>query len=149
MIELPKDAEDFIPHRKPMRLIDRLLESDGDSAVAEACFEADSPFVVDDSGRIEPLALVELIAQSYAAGKGHEDLSEGKESSKGYLVSISKAHFGGVVFAGRKLVIKIRTEESFDDFYIAAGEVFQEEQMVAKASLTIWVDKNSKQEQSI
>ena len=146
MIELPKDAEDFIPHRKPMRLIDRLLESDGDSAVAEACFEADSPFVADSSGRIEPLALIELIAQSYAAGKGHEDLSEGKDTSKGYLVSISKAHFGRDAFARHKLVIKIRTEESFDDFYIAAGEVFQEEQMVAKASLTIWVDKNSKQE---
>lgn len=147
MIELPKDAEVFIPHRKTMRLIDSLIESDGDSAVAEACFEADSPFVIDDSGRIEPMALVELIAQSYAAGKGYEDLSDGKDASKGFLVSISKAHFEGVAFAGRKLVIKVSTQESFDDFYIATGEVFQEEQMVAKASLTIWVDKNSKQEQ--
>lgn len=146
MIELPKDAEDFIPHRKPMRLIDRLLESDGDCAVAEACFEADSPFVVDSGGRIEPLALVELIAQCYAAGKGYEDLNEDKDTSKGYLVSISKAHFGVDAFAGRKLVINVSNQESFDDFYIAAGEVFQDDEMVAKASLTIWVDKNSKQE---
>jgi predicted hotdog family 3-hydroxylacyl-ACP dehydratase len=145
MIDLPKDAEIFVPHRKPMRLIDTLIEYDGDSAVADACFEAGSIFVDVNSGRVEPLALIELIAQSYAAGKGYEDMCEGKETSKGYLVSISKAHFAGDAFAGRKLIINVRTEESIDDFYIAAGEVLHEEQVLATASLTIWVDSNSKQ----
>jgi predicted hotdog family 3-hydroxylacyl-ACP dehydratase len=66
-MELPLDAEVLIPHRKPMQVIDRLNESDGKTGIAEACFDMDSPFVIDSSGKIERLVLIELVAQTYAA----------------------------------------------------------------------------------
>ena len=146
MMELPLDAEMLIPHRKPMRLIDRLLESDGQSAIAETHFDMDSPFIIDSDGKIERLVLIELIAQSYAAGKGHEDLSCGKKPPKGYLVGISKAVFHSDAYAGKNLLIKIRTKDSFDDFFIIAGEVFQQEKLILEASLTIWINSNTNQQ---
>ncbi len=146
MMKLPLDAEVLIPHRKPMRVIDRLIESDGTSAIAEACFDMDCPFVIDSSGKIERLILIELIAQSYAASKGHEDLSCGKRPPKGYLVGISKAVFHGDAYAGQNLLVKIRTKDSFDDFFIIAGEVFQQEKLILEASLTIWINSNTEQE---
>ena len=145
-MELPLDAEVLIPHRKPMQVIDRLNESDGKTAVAETCFDIDSPFVVDSGGKIERLVLIELVAQSYAAGKGHEDLSCGKKFSQGYLVGISKAVFHGDAYAGRKLLVKVSTKDSFDDFFITTGEVFQQEELILEASLTIWINSNTKQE---
>jgi predicted hotdog family 3-hydroxylacyl-ACP dehydratase len=145
MMKLPLDAEILIPHRKPMLVIDRLIESDGTSAVTEACFKTNCPFMIDSSGKIERLILIELIAQSYAASKGYEDLSCGKEPPKGYLVGISKAVFYGDVFAEQNLLINIRTKDSFDDFFITAGEVFQQEKLILEASLTIWIDSNTEE----
>lgn len=144
-MELPLDAERLIPHRRPMQVIDRLNESDGKEGVAETCFDMDSPFVIDSGGKIERLVLIELIAQTYAAAKGYEDLSGGKDFSQGYLVGISKAVFHGDAYAGRNLLIKVRTKDSFDDFFITAGEVFQQEKLILEASLTIWIDSNSRQ----
>lgn len=144
-MELPLDAEVLIPHRRPMQVIDRLNESDGKSGVAETCFDTDSPFVIDSSGKIERLVLIELVAQTYAAAKGYEDLSGGKKFSQGYLVGISKAVFHGDAYAGRNLFIKVRTKDSFDDFFITTGEVFQQEKLILEASLTIWINSNSKQ----
>lgn len=145
-MELPLDAEVLIPHRKPLQLIDRLNESDGKTGVAEACFDMDSPFVIDSSGKIERLVLIELVAQTYAAAKGYEDLSCGKKFSQGYLVGISKAVFHGDAYAGENLLVKVRTKDSFDDFFITAGEVFQQEELILEASLTIWINSNTKKE---
>lgn len=144
-MELPLDAELLIPHRRPMQVIDRLNESDGKAGVAETCFDMDSPFVIDSSGKIERLVLIELVAQTYAAAKGYEDLSGGKKLSQGYLVGISKAVFHGDAYAGESLLIKVQTKDSFDDFFITVGEVFQQEKLILEASLTIWINSDSKQ----
>jgi predicted hotdog family 3-hydroxylacyl-ACP dehydratase len=145
MMKLPLDAELLIPHRKPMRVIDRLNSSDGESGTAETLFDFDSPFVVDSSGKIERLALIEFIAQTYAAAKGHEDLSFGKSLSDGYLVGISHAYFHGDAYAGEKLFVKVRTKDSFDNFFITTGEVFQHEKLLLEASLTILINPESNQ----
>jgi predicted hotdog family 3-hydroxylacyl-ACP dehydratase len=144
-MELPLDAELLIPHRRPMQVIDRLNESDGKVGVAETCFDMDSPFVIDSSGKIERLVLIELVAQTYAAAKGYEDLSAGKKFSQGYLVGISKAVFHSDAYAGESLLIKVQTKDSFDDFFITVGEVFQQEKLILEASLTIWINSNTKQ----
>ena len=141
-MEFPVDAEVLIPHRKPMRLIDRLDDSDGESGVGQARFNADCPFVSHGDGKIDRSALVELIAQTYAAARGYEDLSSGIEPSQGYLVAISKAVFHGDAYAEQDLLIKVRTKESFDGFFITGGEVFQNEKLILEASLTIWIEPN-------
>lgn len=142
-MELPLDAEVLIPHRKPMRLIDRLNEYDGKSASASARFSADCPFVIDHNGTIERSALLELTAQTYAAAKGYEDLSDGNDPLQGYLVGISKAVFYGDACAGQDLLVRVRTEETFDDFYLAAGEVWHHDTVLLKATLKIWINSEN------
>ena len=145
-MELPLDAEVLIPHRKPMRLIDRLDASDGKSGRAAAHFPADSPFVIDHNGAIERLALLELVAQTYAAAKGYEDLSDGNDVAQGYLVGISKAVFHGDAYTDQDLLIRIRTEETFDSFYLAAGEVWHHDTLLVEATLKIWINSENSRE---
>ena len=145
-MELPLDAEMLIPHRKPMRLIDRLETSDGKSGSASARFSADCPFVIDHNGTIERLAVLELVAQTYAAARGYEDLADGNDSSQGYLVGISKAVFHGDAHAGQDLLIRIRTEETFDNFYLAAGDVWHRDTLLVKATLKIWINSENARE---
>jgi predicted hotdog family 3-hydroxylacyl-ACP dehydratase len=144
MMDLPVNADMLIPHEKPMRVVDRLLESDGTAGQAEATFSDDSPFV-DAEGKIDRLMLLELIAQSYASARGYEDISDGNEVSKGFLVGVSKVIFHGDAHANETLLVKIRTEEIFDSFYIASGKVFQGELLVLEAMLKIWLDSDSEQ----
>ena len=143
-MQLPADADLLIPHKKPMRIVDRLLESDGTAAQAEAVFEADSPFV-DNSGIIDRLAILELIAQSYASGKGYQDLDEGKTALKGFLVGVSNAVYHGEAYAEERLAVGIRTEESFDNFYLVGGKVFQRGALVLEATLKMWLNPDPEQ----
>jgi len=142
-MELPLDAEMLIPHRKPMRLIDRLNASDGKSGSASASFSADCPFVIDHKGTIERLALIELIAQTYAASKGYEDLVDGIDFSQGYLVGISNAVYYSDAYAKQDLLIKVGSEEAFDKFHLATGEVWHDETLLMKAILKIWISSEN------
>ncbi len=142
-MELPLDAEMLIPHRKPMRLIDRLNVSDGKSGSASARFPADCPFVIDHKGTIERLALLELIAQTYAASKGYEDLADGIDSSQGYLVGISNAVCYSDAYARQDLLIKVVSEEAFEKFHLAAGEVWHDDTLLMKATLKIWISSEN------
>lgn len=143
-MDLPADADILIPHVKPMRVVDRLLESDGTAGKAEAIFSIESPFM-DAEGKIDRLMLLELIAQSYASARGYEDISDGNNVSKGFLVGVSKAVFHGDAYAEKTLSVKIRTEEIFDSFYVASGKVFQGELLILEAILKIWLDLDSEQ----
>lgn len=88
-LTLPMEAEKLVPHRLPMRLIDRLMEADGKNGMVEACVSADSPLVSLD-GELEEVALIELMAQSYAAIKGYSDLACGKPIKQGFLVGVKR-----------------------------------------------------------
>lgn len=142
-MELPLDAEMLIPHRKPMCLIDSLSVSDGKSGSASARFPSDCPFVIDHEGMIERLALLELIAQTYAASKGYEDLADGIDSSQGYLVGISNAVCYSDAYARQDLLIKVESEEAFDGFHLATGEVWHEDTLLMKATLKIWISSET------
>jgi predicted hotdog family 3-hydroxylacyl-ACP dehydratase len=142
-MELPLDAEMLIPHRKPMRLIDRLNASDGKSSSASARLPADCPFVIDSKGTIERLALLELIAQTYAASKGYEDFTDGVDSSQGYLVGVSNAVYYGDAYAMQDLLIKVGSEEAFDQFHFATGEVWRDDTLLMKATLKIWISSEN------
>ncbi len=145
-MELPLDAEKLIPHRKLMCLIDRLNEYDGKSSSASASFAADSPFVINRKGRIERLALLELIAQTYAASKGYEDLVDDIDVSQGYLVGISNAVYHCDAYARQDLLIKVESEEAFDNFHLAVGEVWRDDTLLLKATLKIWINSEETQQ---
>ena len=145
-MKLPLDAEMFVPHRKPMRLIDRLNAYDGKSGSASANFAADCPFVIDRKGTIERLALLELIAQTYAASKGYEDLANGADVSQGYLVGISNAVYYSDAYAKQDMLIKVESEEAFDKFHLAAGEVWRNDTLLMKAKLKIWISSEETQQ---
>ena len=93
-LNFPIAAEQLIPHRPPMCLIDRLLSFDGLQGVVESTLLPDSICLQDD-GSIEQAAMVELIAQSFAAVKGYADHQEGKTVRQGFFSGGQTVHFPG------------------------------------------------------
>ncbi|MBI4764467.1 MAG: 3-hydroxyacyl-ACP dehydratase [Deltaproteobacteria bacterium] len=136
----PIAAEQLIPHRAPMRLIDRLLSYDGLQGVVEATFPSDSLYLQDD-GSVEPAALVELIAQSFAAVKGYADLQEGTTASRGYLVGVKRFTFQGKAYGGDRLLIYITKTGETDEYALAEGRVERGEGVLAFGNLMVWIPR--------
>jgi len=135
----PLAAEGLVPHRLPMRLVQELLEVDGKKATIAAQIAADCP-LVDAKGKLEDIALVELIAQSHAVLNGYYDQQEARSVRQGFLVGIKKAEWFAAVYAGERLLVKIDTLAELDAFTIAIGEVWRDETLVASGEIKVWVN---------
>ena len=138
VLSLPLAAEELIPHRLPMRLVEQLLEIDGKNGVVAAQVAAECP-LVDTTGKLEDIALIELIAQSYAALKGYLDRLEEKPVRQGFLVGIKKLNWFGTALAGEQLLIKIRTLAELDDFAVAEGAIWRGDTLVASGEIKVWI----------
>ena len=138
-LSLPLAAEELIPHRLPMRLVDQLVEIGGKDGTVLTQIEAECP-LVDSSRRLEDIALVELIAQSYAALKGYLDRRDAKPLRQGFLVGIKRLNWFEAVFVGEPLLIKIHTLAELDDFAVAEGKVWRGDTLVASGEIKVWIN---------
>lgn len=134
----PLPAETFIPHRSPMRLVDKLVAYGDKSGVVEAVLSAGC-ILADTNGALSEAAFVELLAQSYAVIKGYDDTRNGKEISEGFLVGVRKMRITGRAYVGDQLLIRIRTVGSFEGFAVAEGEIERSAETIASGTLKLWI----------
>ena len=139
-LSLPIPADRIIPHRPPMRLIDRLMEFDRLQGVVESIIPLDGMFITED-GSIEPVAMVELVAQSFAAVKGYADLLGGKPVGKGFLVGVKRFRFPGTAYGGDRLLTVITRVGETIEFALAEGRVMRGEEVIASGNVMVWIPK--------
>jgi predicted hotdog family 3-hydroxylacyl-ACP dehydratase len=80
----PEMIEDWIPHRGPACMIDRLLEADDEHAVVEADVPLAGRHVRDQA--MPAWAGIELMAQAVAAWAGARARAAGRPVAVGYLL---------------------------------------------------------------
>ena len=135
---LPMAAADLLPHRPPLLLIDRLCSWGDGAGIAEACLGPDC-ILADAAGTLGQVALVELMAQGYAAVKGYDDLVNGRPVQEGFLVGIRKLQITGRATTGQLLHIQIKTIGSFEGFSVIEGTVASGEEILAAGTLKLWL----------
>lgn len=131
-------AELLVPHRPPIRLVNRLLDFSGQTGVVESIIGQDNIFL-DEDGALPSLIMTELIAQASAAVKGYHDMCQGKEIKKGFLVDIREINFTGRCFKGETLYIKIEILRTISGFSVIKGEVEKEGEVLGAGTIKIWV----------
>lgn len=120
-----------------MRLVDRLLACDETTGSAEALLTPGHP-LLKRTGELEPVALLELLAQSYAAIKGYRDGLSGRPVRKGFLVGVHRLEFFAPARQGDRLVIRLRETGIVGSFFLAEGEVLRGETILAEGALRLW-----------
>ncbi len=135
---LPAPAEDLVPHRLPLRLVDRVLTVAETSGTADAVVRPDGPLTRRD-GTLDPVALVELIAQSYAAVRGYQDRAAGLPIRQGFLVGVRAVRFGAPARVGDRLVVTVSTAGQVEGFAVAEGVVRRGDEVLAEGSLNLWL----------
>jgi predicted hotdog family 3-hydroxylacyl-ACP dehydratase len=136
-LTLPIEAEALIPHRLPVRIVDRLTTFRNREGTTEALMRPG--LFVRDGGIMEPMAMVELVAQSFAAIKGYADLLEGHVPSKGFLVQVKRFAFFRDVRVGDSLTVAIRRVGETAEFAIGDGSVLCGAELVASGRVMVWV----------
>lgn len=134
----PIDAELLVPHRRPVCMIDRLVEYRDESGVVEALIRSGNLLVGKD-GVLDCVAYMELIAQAYAAYKGYRDLLHEAPVKKGFLVAVKHMECKGDAFLGDLLRINVSTISEVGDFAIAEGTITRGEEVIASGGLTLWI----------
>lgn len=137
-LSLPMPAEMLVPHKAPFCLITRLLEFGDQGGTVETLLSGDN-ILLDEDGELEPLALIELIAQSYAAVKGYDDLIKGREAKKGFLVDVRHFRFHDPCREGDRLIIKVRAVGTIGGFAVAGGDVICNGRIIASGKVKLWI----------
>ena len=144
-MRLSVPVETLIPHRKPMCFIDRLIEFKDQGGTVEASVPFDHA-LVDGDGRLDTLAVAEMIAQSFAAVKGYYDCRSGEPVKQGFLVGIRRIEFRQAVFAGDLLRISVKTVGSIAGFAVVAGTVRRHQELLAEGEIKLWIQENDQAE---
>ncbi|MBN1141356.1 MAG: hypothetical protein JXB25_06125 [Deltaproteobacteria bacterium] len=134
----PVEAEDLIPHRLPMRLIEALESYDGVTGVVRARSGSDHPFR-EENGVLAEAALVELIAQSFAAVQGFADRQGGGAVRRGFLVGARRIGFYRRPRPEDELRVVVHAAASFESFAIVEGKVLSGEETLAEGNIKVWI----------
>ncbi len=140
-------AEELIPHRAPMTMVDVLVESGGGAARGEVTFPEDHLGV--SGGRVLESALVECVAQTTAAMKGldagaarflNRPQAGGGDAgdAPGMLAGVAAFRIVRQPRAGELLEIRVREEKSLGPMSLVAGQVLAGGEVVAEGQLKLY-----------
>jgi predicted hotdog family 3-hydroxylacyl-ACP dehydratase len=136
--DLDLRAEDLLPHKGPICLLDRVIAAGDDVLVATAAFGPESPFCRD--GRVGSWIGLECMAQAVGAWSGYQRLLRGVPPRIGFLLGTRRFDCHRPWLAlGHVLRIEVRKVIEMDDgLGQFNGQIFDADDEVASAVLTVY-----------
>jgi len=131
IVPLPNvNIESLIPHRDRIKMISAVLEITSESAVAEAVVKPDWPLC--NGKMVNPIVLIEIVAQTAAVIDGHKRKMQGKPGGKGWLVGVKNAQFNvAEIPVGTCLIASVGNSYSFDNYSVINGTIKVGEEILA------------------
>lgn len=142
------DIEEVIKHRKPMRLVDKLVSFDECRVCVSVRIDEKSEFYQSDKLGVPSYVGIEYMAQSIAAQAGANDLANGKSIRLGFLLGTRK-YKPNTAYFSRETTLLIEAEKLLID---AAGlsvfncTIVAEEQpkiLLAQAKINVYQPEDS------
>lgn len=130
------EIDELIPHRRPLRLIDQILEVDEDSAVTASTVTEQWPLFAN--GSVNPIVLIELVAQTALAHRGYTQIKKSAASvvRKGFLVGVKHADFLIHEIPLRtRIITRSTTRVLFDNFREISGIARIDEDIIGEITL--------------
>lgn len=145
-------AEDYLPHRGRMKLIDTIVHVNTDKAVTESVVNAQWPLLTDD--HVSSIILIELAAQTsgiyIAWNREKEKQRTGNE--RGWVVGIKSASFYTPhIKVGTRISTHATSGISVDTYMKLNSKVYILDELVGEVGLQLfWIESdeplnNSKQ----
>lgn len=137
IICLPVDASGLIPHKPPILIVDKLVEVNEKSSVAELEISGDMIFI-NKSGELDEVSYPEIISQAIAAQNGFRHAGNGWSNSQGLLLGIKNLEILGSTSIGDRLRVVVSKVAKYSEFGVIKGEIFNGADLIARGEITVW-----------
>jgi len=132
------DIETLIPHRGPMKLIEKIISFQEDGAVTGTTASRHWPLFNGNS--ISPLVFIELVAQTAGINNGMEFKKVHGENARasGWLVGIKEATFLlDEILPGDRFIIQANNHFIFESYREIKGIITKGSDIVSKILLQV------------
>ena len=140
-LDLPTSAQELVPHRGTMLLIDELREYSPEFAAGMTRITSKNPFL-GAAGKLDDICFVEILAQLAAAAKGYEARKAGGSVKSGYLAGINDFSIKGEARLGDVLQVTMKKTLQVNNITVTDGSIFIGEKCIASGTLKLYVAEN-------
>lgn len=134
-------ARDVIPHRPPIVFIDGVSVAEDGPVTSTFTVPEASPYL-DGEGRLLPEAMLEVMAQCFAAGAGLRAARAGQDISWGYLAAVKDLRIHAAAFSGDALQAEAEHRMSVGPLHIVDCRVLRDGICIASAQLKIFIPED-------
>ncbi len=134
----PQAAKDFIPQQYPFQCIDDIVECDEEKTICT--FRIPENHVMFDADGLSEQALLEVMAQTAAAGAGFRAQSLGQGIQKGFIGAIKHIQIQQRPPARALIRAEVRPLHQIGQASIVQAKTFLGELEIASCELTIFVE---------
>ena len=128
----------LIPHRSPMILVDEVTEYGAERIRATRTVREGDPFVEPDG--LADAALLEVIAQTIAAGDAMYAKSKGGQVLKGYLTGLTGVRIHGRARIGDTVTVQADCLKRMDGMGLFEGSAAVGDRLLAVGRFKLFVD---------
>ena len=129
----------LMPQRNPIVMVDKILDAEGDVAHTGLTV-TDRNYFLEEDGRMAEPGLIEHIAQSASAFKGHKALLAGEPLPIGYIGEVKKFHCYVRPAVGDELTTTVTLGAEVNGVTLMTGETRCGEVLVADTQMKIFVE---------
>ena len=131
------NLKDYMAHKPPMLLVDKVLEES--EKKAKTLFAVNNECIfLDEKGVLARTALIEIAAQSFAAADIFQKTMKGKKLSKGFLVSVRDFKFVQDARAGDEIICDIEETNDIAQLHIVEAKLSANGMRIATGELRIF-----------
>ena len=134
-MDFPLQAEELIPQRNPIILVDRLLDSDETATVSDFLVRKECVFV--DNGRLVSAGLLENIAQTCALRIGY--LNRGQQVRIGVVGAVKNFTVHRLPSVGETLITTVKETLYIDPALVVSAETCVGSERVASCEMKVFL----------
>ncbi len=135
---MPANAEPFLPHQPPIRLVERIVSVGERTAELELRVPAKGSHLVDEHGVLEPAACIEIVAQAFACMHGFHPPPKSTVEHRGYLLSAKGFEQRQPIRAGDRLQVRVRKLSRLGSFGVGEGVIMRDGQEITRGEVNIY-----------
>ncbi len=131
------NIEDLIPHRDRMKLVEEVIDLNDEASVSASVVNDNWPLY--NEGSLNPIILIELVAQTAALAVGNKKIEETGKSISGWLVGVKTAAFlKNEVPLGTRLICEVRRKYDRANYAVYTGAVKIGEDLIFETELQLF-----------
>ena len=137
------NIQNYLPHRKPMLMVDEILEIDPQEVLTTFIIQSDNIFVEDD--HFSEVGLIENIAQTCSSIVGQDFFNDIRDSKDiktkviGFITNIKKVSVHHLPKVGSEIISRATLISQFGEICTISCKTYHKELLLVEAEISLLI----------